>query len=172
MIWQVQFFLPRVAGFPRLRSHKTWTFGFLVFFITSQKCIIVGGKSWSKTYRGGGGAPGRGGALGDEAAPEAGAAPENWGVRQQPLPTPCPLPWDRSCPQKRRFFKWPVDDSAADVYTRRWYYCDHSRKLFCAVLTGVAGNWSWYNVIFPRHKIIRKPCLTRYEWSDFSLQSW
>jgi hypothetical protein len=30
--WQVLFFLPRVAGFPRPRSHMTWIFGFLVLF--------------------------------------------------------------------------------------------------------------------------------------------
>jgi hypothetical protein len=30
--WQVLFFLPRVAGFPRPRSHMTWIFRFLVLF--------------------------------------------------------------------------------------------------------------------------------------------
>jgi hypothetical protein len=32
MTWQVLFFLPRVAGFPRPRSHLTWIFGFFVLF--------------------------------------------------------------------------------------------------------------------------------------------
>jgi hypothetical protein len=30
--WQVLFFLPRVAGFPRPRSHMNCIFGFLVLF--------------------------------------------------------------------------------------------------------------------------------------------
>jgi hypothetical protein len=45
MTWQVLFFLPRVAGFPRPRSHMTWIFQFFwYFFRISKKGIIVGGK--------------------------------------------------------------------------------------------------------------------------------
>jgi hypothetical protein len=37
VIWQVLFFLPRVAGFPQPRSHMTWIFGFLVLFAEKVK---------------------------------------------------------------------------------------------------------------------------------------
>jgi hypothetical protein len=65
------------------------------------------------------GVPLEGGGLGDEATHAAESAPEDGGARQQPLPTPCPSPWDGSCHQKRRFFKRLVKDSAANVYIRR-----------------------------------------------------
>jgi hypothetical protein len=43
LTWQVLFFLPRVAEFPRPKSHMTWIFS--PFCGISQKGIIVGGDS-------------------------------------------------------------------------------------------------------------------------------
>ncbi len=51
MIWQVLFFLPRVAGFPQPRSHMTWIFG--TFCRKSKKIIIVLKKKYREnTSRG------------------------------------------------------------------------------------------------------------------------
>jgi hypothetical protein len=48
VIWQVLFFLPRVAGFPQPRSHMTWIFGFLVLFAEKVKKASL---SLRKKYR-------------------------------------------------------------------------------------------------------------------------
>ncbi len=42
--WQVLFFLPKVAGFPRPRSHMTWVFGFWYFFLNKSKRLHCRGK--------------------------------------------------------------------------------------------------------------------------------
>jgi hypothetical protein len=44
VIWQVLFFLHRVAGFPRPRSHMTWIFRFLVLFAEKVKKHHCKGK--------------------------------------------------------------------------------------------------------------------------------